>query len=563
MVPTDRVSSGPRGGPRIGVVFPTDATLRVIGTRPAGGTVSLERDGTDIRAVIGPRTAAGVRIDGLIDQRSIAVDGVEVDVEEVLRQILAAGLAAAGFDTPPDVLVIVRPAYWGTPRAGRLERAGRRLADDVVLLDAAVLAVEAADGVASEGPSASARPSADTTVVVACARDRWVLTSVVSGADGYRSTVDRLVRRGGTIAEVGEGEREDRGRDSAGQDGTGPTDADVDALVAAIEDLFGPDIDPIDCVRRVVIYGEDSTGPLEQLARAIVVPRERPWAEPLLTRVVAGEAIAEIAYDRIARSVIAVGPARQPARPPASWSGRERSRAVPDQRRRWWPVLTAVVVLFLVAGAVGWAGRMSDSPSVGQSSASAPSRAAEGSPTPEARSTPDATGADDDPGSAVATPSVPGTSVPAPPTIETGRVTVTIPEGWRVDGTSDRIELISPVEVRPDPSPVQRILVQSVSVLPDTDINQLERRLREQASGPDPGVPAASFEGFAVLDHDALTYVERPIDNSVVRWLVLLRSELQVSIGCQFAPTPSGEELPAELRRACDEVVASLTVRTP
>lgn len=547
MVTPDRLT----GGPRIAAVHATGATLRVVGGRSFAGPVTLERVGAELRAYAGPgpgEPIGGVRIEQVIDQPALAIGGVDVDIVEVLRQVFEAGLGAAGAEQPPDILAIVRPPQWGSPRTRRIERAGREIADDVVLFDAASLAAEVADATIVHGPAVSSRPHADRTIVVACARERWVLTAVRPAADGYRSIADRVVRPAAP---------------DPGMQGIEPAAADVDALLAAIDELLGPDIDPIDCVRRVVLYATDDAAlPVDRIARAIVVPRERPWAEPLLTQVVAVDALVETAYDRIARAVVSTArPPRQPARPPASWLDDNRRRPSGIGWRRWWPGVAAVAVVLAVAGVVGWAGRGSNSASVEPTTRTA----AEPAVADGGAAAPGSTAAGPEVSAAPATGEPTSTTPPAEAvarTIESGRVAVAIPDGWRVNASSDRIELL------PQRSDVaQRILVQGVSVLPDTDIALLERRLREQAAGPDPGVPAATFADFVAADHEELTYLERPIDGSVVRWRVLLRSELQISIGCQYLPTDADlgavDDPPADLARACDRVARSMTVRDP
>ncbi|WP_066905328.1 type VII secretion-associated protein [Millisia brevis] len=561
MVAPDRLS----GGPRIAAVHPTGATLRVVGSRPFAGPVTLERVGAELRAHAGPgpgEPIGGVDVERVIDRPSLAIGGVDVDIVEVLREVFEAGLGAAGAEMPPDILAIVRPPQWGAPRTRRLERAGREIADDVVLFDAASLAAEVADATMAHGPAVSSRPPADRTIVVACARDRWVVTAVRAAADGYRSIADRVVRLTSPDPPTATQPSDRRLLP------TQPAATDVDALVEVIDELLGPDVDPIDCVRRVVLHAaDDAAVPVDRIARAIVVPRERPWAEPLLTQVVAVDALVETAYDRIARSVVSTAPpARQPARPPASWLDDNRRRPSGGGGRRWWPAVAAVAVLFVVAGVVGWSGRGSGSVPVESTTPIAAEMAAAGSgaPGPTPLAPPGVSAATTTAATATTTATTTAATTPAeagPRTIELGRVAVEIPDGWRVDESSDRIALLPQ-----NPDVAQRILVQAVSVLPDTDIALLERRLREQASGPDPGVPAAAFADFVAADHDELAYLERPIDGSVVRWRALLRSELQISIGCQYLP--SGSDLgvdgpPADLARACDRVVASMTVRDP
>lgn len=555
--------TGLPSGPRIAALVLTDSTLRVVGTRVIAGVVFIERVETGVRARVEPTvegTGEAIRVLRWIDEPSIPIDGEHVDTGEVLRAVFAAGLRAAGIDDAPDILVIVRPSHWGTPRCRRLEQAGREVAEEVVLLDMAPLAVEVADAMIPEGPLASVRPFAESTIVVSVARDEWVVTAVSADTDGYRSTADRLVRT-------------DRAARSCAPEVDIAGTPDVDTLVEAIDQLFGPEADPIDCVRRVVLFGcGDPSVPVDQVARAIVVPRDRPWAEPLMTRVVSADAIAEAAYDRIARSLVPAAPLRQPAAPPPTWLGRDdlRPSRAPGASRRWLPGVAAAAVLLAVAAIVGWSGRGTNGPPFtggAEATVARQDQVVDGSPVPTflptalptAATTPDPSNtlevADEGHPSEI----VPSTAEQpdAMDTIELGRVTVSIPERWQVQGASDRIELVPE-----DAEAGRRILVQSVSVLPDTDVGLLERRLREQSGGPELG-SGSSFEEFTVLDHDALSYLERPIDASVVWWRVFLRSELQISVGCQAVAGGTGDDLPADLARACDHVVASMTVRDP
>lgn len=585
---------GPVGitGPRIAAVYPTDAMLWVVGERCVAGPVNLYRNTEGVRAelVSGPDRDMGApfHLVSRVDDPHVTVDGIDVEIGDVLREVLAAGLVAAGMDCPVDVLALVVPPHWGTPRRRLMERAGRAVADDVVLVDAAVAAVEVVDADVSLGTSIGATPARSSparsrparprptppyptppvpTLVVACSEQQWVVSAVVPDGEGPRTVEDRLLHPGPVPAEAPEG----------------ADPADIDRLTDTLEHLFGPDNHPIEADRRVVMY--DSGGgsvPVERIARAVAVPRDRPWAEPLQVTIVSAGTITEVAYDTVARSMIVAAPQETDRlRASASWLNHDVS-AEPDagwvpwwQRRLPRALLVSCGVVLLMGSAVSVLLRYGGMDSTAD-------RAVAGSPVTAAVTSEPTAAPTDSPvpstdAVAAPVPTLGGADVPAEPdqdaddlvgTTSLGRVRVDIPIGWEIDPQSDRIEF------RPTDNRSERIVVQSVSVAPGIDINRLRQRLEEQsasiaATNSDGTGGAAVFDSFEVVGSDPLSdratavlhYRELPIDGSVVRWRVVLHDELQVSIGCQRAsvvPEPA-----SDLEAACDRVLESLVVRQP
>lgn len=114
-------------------------------------------------------------------------------------------------------------------------------------------------------------------------------------------------------------------------------------------------------------------------------------------------------------------------------------------------------------------------------------------------------------------------------TFVSGRASLRLPATWTRMEDPARMVLIPPT------APERRIVVTVQELVPGSTLEQVASELGAavDARGPDSPIgslePARDFGGRV-----GISYVERPADASTVLWRVLVESDVQVSIGCQF-----------------------------
>lgn len=109
----------------------------------------------------------------------------------------------------------------------------------------------------------------------------------------------------------------------------------------------------------------------------------------------------------------------------------------------------------------------------------------------------------------------------------------------------------------PPTAPERRIVVTVQELVPGSTLEQVASELGAavDARGPDSPIgslePARHFGGRV-----GISYVERPADASTVLWRVLVESDVQVSIGCQFeGPDSSAIDTECDLATQTLEIV--------
>ncbi|SEK87907.1 type VII secretion-associated protein, Rv3446c family, C-terminal domain-containing protein [Rhodococcus maanshanensis] len=131
-----------------------------------------------------------------------------------------------------------------------------------------------------------------------------------------------------------------------------------------------------------------------------------------------------------------------------------------------------------------------------------------------------------------------------------GRVSLTVPRGWRERadrGDAARVELV------PEQGAAARILVVAQELTPGADLEAVAHTLRRRAAmRPE---TFAELERGVVHGRPGLLYRERPDPDTEVRWSVFVEDGLQVSIGCQISPDRWGD-----LAGPCEQAVRSAAI---
>ncbi|MFI6428646.1 type VII secretion-associated protein [Rhodococcus oryzae] len=144
----------------------------------------------------------------------------------------------------------------------------------------------------------------------------------------------------------------------------------------------------------------------------------------------------------------------------------------------------------------------------------------------------------------------PDTEVQAQSSARAGRVSVTVPLGWRERadrGDAARVELV------PEKGAAARILVVAQELTPGADLEAVAHTLRRRAEMRPETFTA--LERGAVDGRPGLLYRERPDPDTEVRWSVLVEDGLQVSIGCQISP-----DRWRDLADPCEQAVRSTVI---
>lgn len=438
-----------------------------------------------------------------LDDRSILVGGAVWDRDEVLHGIVWSALQGAGIHDRLDLLEIAYPSTWGDERRELLRAVFAASASEVVVVETAIAAVASAGERAPAAAVVIEVGTLDTTVVL----------------------VDESETHGGDIGAVlPVGVRDDSWRRRA-------DDYLRSSGSRCPEDIF-----------IVTESGSSASPAAEDPAR---------W--------LTGLDVARSLYRRAGAEVETAPPGRAAARRSAAWLD-EVTLAEPPPRRNGMPVrvLGAVAASIIVAGgvvALTFVLRSPEEVAVATSlpfsvpatqalSATEATSAPEATPTTESAPTTESTSA-----TAVSATSESPSAIPST-TFVSGRASLRLPATWTRMEDSARMVLIPPA------APERRIVVTVKELVPGSTLEQVASELGAaiDARGPDSTIgsleAARDFGGRV-----GIAYVERPADASTVLWRVLVESDLQVSIGCQFEG-PDSSAIDTE----CDQATQTLDI---
>ncbi len=476
-------------------VVASGATLQ--GPREHVGSAYAVSEGG--RLVFG-RAGADTEVPPLLclDDRSILVGGAVWDRGEVLHGIVWSALQGAGIHDRLDLLEIAYPSTWGDERRELLRAVFATSASEVVVVETAIAAV------ASPGERA---PAAAVVIEVGTLDTTVVL-------------VDEAGTHGGDIGAVlAVGERNDSWRRRA-------DDYLRSSVSQCPEDIF-----------IVTESGSSSSPAAEDPARCLT-----------------GLDVARSLYRRAGAEVETAPPGRAAAGRSAAWLD-EVTVAVPPPRRSGLPVRAfgAVAASVIVAGGVVALTFVLRSPEEVAVATSPPfavpatlaASATESTSATEAAPTTETTSA-----TAVSAMSESPSVIPSA-TFVSGRASLRLPATWTRMEDPARMVLIPPT------APERRIVVTVQELVPGATLEQVASELGAavDARGPDSPIgslePARDFGGRV-----GISYVERPADASTVLWRVLVESDVQVSIGCQFeGPDSSAIDTECDLATQTLEIV--------
>ncbi|TFI41225.1 type VII secretion-associated protein [Rhodococcus sp. 1R11] len=446
------------------------------------------------RLVFG-RAGADTEIPPLLclDDRTILVGGAVWDRGEVLHGIVWSALHGAGILDRLDLLEIAYPSTWGDERCELLRAVFAASASEVVVVETAIAAVASAGERAPAAAVVIEVGTLDTTVVL----------------------VDEAGTHSGDIGAVlAVGTRNDSWRRRA-------------------EDYLRSTVSR--CPEDIFIVTESGEG-------------ARPTAEDP-ARWLTGLDVARSLYRRAGAEVETAPPGRAAAGRSAAWLD-EVTVAGPPPRRNGLSVraLGAVAASVVVAGGVVALTFVLRSPGEAAVATSAPFAvpATQAVSATEATSATDATSVAETP---LAT-TVSATDLPPSATFVSGRASLRLPATWTRMEDPARMVLIPPT------APERRIVVTVKELVPGSTLEQVASELGAaiDARGPDSTIgslEAARDFGSRV----GMSYVERPADASTVLWRVLVESDVQVSIGCQFEG-PDSSAIDTE----CDQATQTLEI---
>ncbi|MCA2210266.1 type VII secretion-associated protein [Nocardia rosealba] len=144
------------------------------------------------------------------------------------------------------------------------------------------------------------------------------------------------------------------------------------------------------------------------------------------------------------------------------------------------------------------------------------------------------------------------TKAPVPATEQLGRVELQVPVGWhRAPGTDP-----TRADLSPDSGLRQRITVIQKPLTAGAGYNEVAADLEALIKKKPAGTVSEVRRDVVFAGRPGLSYEERPVDGSTVRWQVLVEHGVQVSIGCQY--TAGGWE---GVTAPCEQVVSALHIR--
>lgn len=130
-------------------------------------------------------------------------------------------------------------------------------------------------------------------------------------------------------------------------------------------------------------------------------------------------------------------------------------------------------------------------------------------------------------------PTAPAATTPVGVTAEVGRVSLSVPDGWR--RTSDPVDDDGAVPfttfaARTDD---RRIILVQNSVRSDSTLDTVAVSLRNRLDQRGSDVVTEFSPRTRYGDRDVIGYRETPVSGGQIRWYVIVDSALQVSVGCQ------------------------------
>lgn len=412
------------------------------------------------------------------DSRLVLRSGI-FDVATVLTELLRYAAASVGAGSDLDTMVLTHPSHWGAEPRAVLERAGRAVARNVLLVPAAVAARRVVD----------VRPQ-DRCVVVELERLDATVSSVLAARGGADEVA---VERCSHDPEVG-------------SDGLDP-ESDAVAVMRLARSVSG-DRDP----DVLLLTGE------------LAEPEHIDRFDGLAARIGGEIRVIGVAGQQIVR-----GRAEEPAIVPQvatpNWL-QQLPVGDPDSghspSRRGSLLVAALAMVLLVAGIVAIirGGSNSDNAGVDAVATSRSNQVAHGiRPTTSQ-------------GSETESERV----QPQLRRFDMGRVSVQLPASWRERGPRDvraaRIELI------PAAGADRRIVVVHSELSGGVGQAEAAAVLAERiAERGESGVFHDLEANTTFAGRPVIAYRESPEEASEVRWLVVVTGGLQVSVGCQFLTT--------------------------
>lgn len=134
-------------------------------------------------------------------------------------------------------------------------------------------------------------------------------------------------------------------------------------------------------------------------------------------------------------------------------------------------------------------------------------------------------------------------------TASLGKLVSTVPADWT--RTNDSARLV----FTPDVGSGGRIIVTAQPIEPGFGYAEVAADLDAKAAKRPAGSVTRIQRDAVVGQRTGLSYEEHPADGSTVRWLVMLESGTQVSVGCQFLPGVRDRVM-----AACETVVNSVRI---
>lgn len=427
-----------------------------------------------------------------LDDRSILVGDAVWDRDDVVHGIVWSALQGAGIHERLDLLEIAYPSTWGDERRELLRAVFATSASEVVVVETAIAAVASAGERAPAAAVVIEVGTLDTTVVL----------------------VDEARTHGGDIGAVlAVGERDDSWRRRA-------DDYLRSSVSQCPEDIF-----------IVAESGSSSSPAAEDPAR---------W--------LTGLDVARSLYRRAGAEVETAPPGRAAAGRSAAWLD-EVTVAVPPPRRSGLPVRVfgAVAASVIVAGGVVALTFVLRSPQEVAVATSPPFEV----PATLAASATEATPATETTSATAVSATSESPSVIPSATFVSGRASLRLPATWTRMEDPARMVLIPPT------APERRIVVTVQELVPGSTLEQVASELGAAVDARGPDSPIGSLEPTRDFGgRVGISYVERPADASTVLWRVLVESDVQVSIGCQFeGPDSSAIDTECDLATQTLEIV--------
>ncbi|MFI8976115.1 type VII secretion-associated protein [Nocardia asteroides] len=435
-----------------------------------------------------------VPITEFLDSSRIGLQSRPPAIGEAIEIVMRSLFDSAGIGQKHDSLTVVCPTYWGASHHTALRSGLHRLADEITTVTVAERVAELRQG----------RAAIELIVV-----------AEVGPLSITLSAVERVHAQVRIVATEFE-----------------PTLGAQDAVTADVCSAIGEMLDRVLGSRRptsLVFAGDLAVSPPLEAALIDSIPETWGSSSHL------GEKLSLV---RLLSPKTAASPAvsASAAIDSADWVGSLRERAAVMHSRQFDPrsitVMAATAVTLIAVGIVcilmiAQAMRGSDGGDL--------SAVAEGADTSLTAMHP-------------ASSTAPTSSAP-PLREQIGRIAVTIPPRWRVQG-KDGGRLV----LGPDGGAASRITVIYNTTSPGFGYGELVADLAARIDSAPPGRFGGFERDLTVSGRPGATYRESPGDGSEVLWQVLFYDDVQVSVGCQTGVREGGG-IDAE----CDSVVRSVS----